>query len=81
MPKPGLRLAEVIRYSTIAKEFLKYYWHQICKYKIRQNYNMENIPESFQLMDKMKIVMAEEQITRKCFVEVVPRFQNITDCY
>lgn len=84
---------EIIRYSTIAK--LKYYWHQICKYKIRQNYNMEKlplivqilqeifgkeyIPECFQSMDKSKIEMAEKQIERKCFLEVIPRFQNIME--
>ena len=32
---------EVINLSTIAKAFSKYYWHQICKYKIKQNYNTE----------------------------------------
>lgn len=30
---------EKIVFSKIARSFLKYYWHQICKYKIRQNYN------------------------------------------
>lgn len=86
---------ETIEFSTIAKDFLKYYWHQICKYKIRQNYNMEKlplivqivqnifgkeyIPESFQSMDKSKIALAERQITRKCFSEVIPRFQNIVE--
>ena len=28
---------EVINLSIIAKVFLRYYWHQICKYKIKQN--------------------------------------------
>jgi hypothetical protein len=86
---------EIIPYSTIAKEFLKYYWHQICKYKIKQNYNVERlrlivqiiqsifgtqyIPEPFRAMNSNMISNAEKQITKKCFVEVVPRFQNITD--
>lgn len=67
--------------SIIAKDFLKYYWHQICKYKIRQNYNFEKlplivkiiqdifgkgyIPESFQSMNKDKIDKAEKEIGLK----------------
>lgn len=86
---------EIIAFSIISKAFLKYYWHQICKYKIRQNYNMEKlplivqilqeifgkeyIPESFQSMDKSKIKIAEKQIERKYFLEVIPRFQNIIE--
>jgi hypothetical protein len=83
----------VIKYSIIAKSFLKYYWHQICKYKIRQNYNLDKlplivqiiqcifgrdyIPDSFESMHRGKIEKAEKEISRKCFREVVPRFQNI----
>lgn len=86
---------EIIEFSTISKALLKYYWHQICKYKIRQNYNIEKlpsivqivqeifgkeyIPESFQSMDKQKIAIAERQITRRCFSDVIPRFQNIVE--
>jgi signal transduction histidine kinase len=33
-----------IKYSVIAQSFLKYFWHQICKYKIRQNHNLEELP-------------------------------------
>jgi hypothetical protein len=86
---------EAIPFSAIAKSFLKYYWHQICKYKIKQNFNPkklplivqiiqnifgeEYIPDSFESMDKDKIVYAEKEITKKCFLEVIPRFQNISD--
>ena len=86
---------EIIEYRIIAKSFLKNYWHQICKYKIKQNYNPDRlplivqiiqnvfgsryIPEPFESIDKDKVVHAENLITKKCFVEVIPRFQNITD--
>jgi len=86
---------EIISFSVIAKSFLKYYWHQICKYKIKQNYNLdkpplivkiihnvfgkEYIPESFESMPKEKITMALREIEKKCFLEVIPRFQNISD--
>ena len=62
--------AETIHYQVIAKSFLKYYWHQICKYKIKQNYNLgklplivriiqgifgtQYIPESFDAIDKKR---------------------------
>jgi len=85
----------VVPYSIISKEFLKYYWHQICKYKIRQNYNTEKlplivqiihsvfgtqyIPDLFREMNTDMISSAEIQITKKCFSEVVPRFQNIIE--
>jgi hypothetical protein len=87
--------SETIEFSIIAKAFLEYYWHQICKYKMRQNYNMDklplivqiiqevfgtkDIPESFQSMKKEKILRAEAMIARRCFIEVIPRFQNITE--
>ena len=86
---------ESIPFSDIAKSFLKYYWHQICKYKIKQNFNpnklplivqiiqnifgKEYIPDPFESMDKDKILYAEKEITKKCFLEVIPRFQNIVD--
>lgn len=84
-----------IKYSLIAKSFLIYYWHQICKYKIRQNYNLdklplivqiiqkifgkEYIPDSLDSMNTEKIEKAEKEISRQCFREVIPRFQNITE--
>lgn len=33
-----------IPYNDIAKAFLKYYWHQECKFRIRQNFNKEKPP-------------------------------------
>ena len=41
---------ESIGFPLIAKLFLKYYWHQICKYKIRQNYNLEKLPLIVQII-------------------------------
>ena len=86
---------EAINLSVIAKAFLKYYWHQICKYKIKQNYNTEKlplivkimhdvfgrkyIPERFESMPKEKISDAEKEILRRCLLGVIPRFQNIPE--
>jgi 5-methylcytosine-specific restriction endonuclease McrA len=86
---------EAIYFATIARAFLKYYWHQICKYKIRQNFNSgklplivqiiheffgtQYIPESFDLMPKDKIAASELTIEKRCFQEVIPRFQNIPE--
>jgi len=82
-----------VPYTTIAKYFLKYYWHQECKYKIRQNPHLEKPPLIIQIIHKVfakqyipdpfkdipvdKIRKAESEITKKCFSEVIPRFQNI----
>jgi len=82
-----------VPYTTIAKYFLKYYWHQECKYKIRQNPHLEKppliiqiihkvfgkkyIPDMFKEMPQDKIKKAESEITKKCFSEVIPRFQTI----
>ena len=70
-------------FSVAAKSFLKFYWHQICKYKIKQNYNLdkpplivkiihdvfgkEYIPESFESMSKEKITKALKEIEKKMF--------------
>jgi len=35
---------EVVSFQDIANKFLKYYWHQECKYRIRQNYNDKKPP-------------------------------------
>jgi len=35
---------EVVDFQDIANKFLEYYWHQECKYRIRQNYNDEKPP-------------------------------------
>ena len=45
---------EVIEYSLIAKAFLRYYWHQICKYKIKQNFNSEKLPLIVQIIQGNK---------------------------
>ncbi len=37
------------------------------------------IPESFESMPKEKISDAKKEILRKCFLEVIPRFQNIPE--
>lgn len=82
-----------VPYTTIAKYFLKYYWHQECKYKIRQNPHLEKppliiriihqvfgkkyVPVLFKVMPQDKIKKAESEIVKKCFSEVVPRFQTI----
>lgn len=71
---------ETVNLSTIAKAFLKYYWHQVCKFKIKQNYNTEKlplivqiiheifgseyIPESFESMNQEKKVDAEKMIIK-----------------
>ena len=33
-----------VDYSDTAMEFLKYYWHQECKYRIRQNSDPNKLP-------------------------------------
>lgn len=45
--------SNIIEYSVIAQSFLKYYWHQICKYKIRQNYNLEKLPLIVQIIQRI----------------------------
>jgi hypothetical protein len=85
-------LLSIMKYSVIAKSFLKYYWHQICNYKIKQNFNSEklplivqiiqgifgkkHIPDRLESMDRNEIEKAEREISRQCFHEVIPRFQN-----
>ena len=74
---------EIIPYSEIAKHFLKYYWHQECKFKIVQNHDpkkihnvikiirkifgTEYIPDYYGEMEKKKINQAEEEIVRDVF--------------
>jgi len=74
---------EVVSYQEIANAFLKYYWHQECKYRIKQNYNdakppsvitairnvfgEDYIPDSFEKMPQEKIEAAQEKIRRKVF--------------
>ena len=72
---------EVVSYQEIANAFLKYYWHQECKYRIKQNHNdakppsvittirnvfgEDYIPDSFEKMPQEKIEAAQEKIRRK----------------
>ena len=74
---------EKINYSEIAKHFLKYYWHQECKFKIIQNHDpkkipnvikiirkifgTEYIPDYFSDMKKEKIQQAEKEIIENVF--------------
>lgn len=77
---------EIIPYAKIAKAFLKYYWHQECKYKIRQNhipskppavikiirkvFGTTYIPKSFTDMKDDLISKAEELILENVFGNV-----------
>lgn len=74
---------EVVSYQELADKFLSYYWHQECKYRIRQNYNdakppsvisiirdvfgNEYIPTPFKDMPKDKIRLAQLEIRRRVF--------------
>ena len=40
----------IVSFRDIAKKFLKYYWHQECKYRIRQNYDPKKIPSVVQVI-------------------------------
>ena len=40
----------IVSFQDIAKKFLKYYWHQECKYRIRQNYDPNNQPSVVQVI-------------------------------
>lgn len=46
---------------------------------IQSVFGSRYIPEPFESMDKDMVALAEKLITKKCFEEVIPRFQNITD--
>ena len=35
---------EFVSYQDIANAFLRYYWHQECRYRVRQNYDAEKLP-------------------------------------
>jgi len=74
---------ELVSYQDIANSFLRYYWHQECRYRIRQNYDAEKppsvisiirkgfgenyIPESFEKMHKNKIEKAQTEIKQRVF--------------
>jgi hypothetical protein len=42
LTKINTNSTENVEFTYIDKAFLKYYWHQICKYKIKQNYNLSS---------------------------------------
>ncbi len=42
-------------------------------------FGTQYIPESFEAMDNKKTEKAENEITKNCFAEVIPRFQNISE--
>ncbi|MGI0086896.1 MAG: HNH endonuclease [Nitrosotalea sp.] len=72
-----------IPYGDIASSFLKYYWHQECKFRIRQNFHKEKppsviriireefgtkyVPDSFKEMPADIIKRAEKKILAKVF--------------
>ena len=74
---------ELVSYQDIANSFLRYYWHQECRYRIRQNYDPNTlpsvisiireefgekyIPESFEKMPKFKIEKAQTEIKQRVF--------------
>ena len=84
-----------VRYSKIAQYFMKCYWMQECKYKLRQG-PAKQTPEVISIIRKefdrsyypqtwakirqkepQKIRRCIEQITEKCFDDVIPRFQLV----
>ena len=44
---------EIVDYQDIANMFLKYYWHQECKYRIRQNHQKEKPPSVITTITKV----------------------------
>ena len=55
--KPDSRC--IVSFRDIAEKFLKYYWHQECKYRIRQNYDPKKIPSVVQVIRQ---VFEEEMV-------------------
>jgi 5-methylcytosine-specific restriction endonuclease McrA len=53
----------IVSFRDIAKKFLKYYWHQECKYRIKQNYDPKKIPSVVQVIrDEFKEEMVNGYI-------------------
>lgn len=85
---------EQVRYRQIAKHFMRYYWVQECKFRLRQgpaNQQPEMItiirkefpehsyPQTFAEIDREEpgsVRRCVENISKKCFDDVVPRFQK-----
>lgn len=73
----------LVDYDLIANSFLTYFWHQECKYRIKQNYQdskppsvikiirnvfgTDYIPEPFKNMPKSKINQAQKKIKQRVF--------------
>ena len=51
--KVKLDQKEIIKYHEISKAFLRYYWHQECKYKIKQNHNPAKLPLVVKIIRKV----------------------------
>ena len=51
--------SSTVSFQDIAKKFLKYYWHQECKYRIRQNYDPNNHPS---VVKVIREVFEEEMV-------------------
>ena len=74
---------EFVSYQDIANAFLRYYWHQECRYRVRQNYHAEKppsvisiirnvfgekyIPDPFEKMSKSKKEKAQIEIKKRVF--------------
>ncbi len=57
--------SSTVSFRDIAEKFLKYYWHQECKYRIRQNYDTKKIPSVVQVIrDVFKEDMVDGRIHR-----------------
>ena len=50
---------QIVSYQEIANMFLKYYWHQECKYRIKQNHNDAKPPS---VITTIRTVFGEEYI-------------------
>jgi 5-methylcytosine-specific restriction endonuclease McrA len=51
--------SSTVSFRDIAKKFLKYYWHQECKYRIRQNHDPNNHPS---VVKVIREVFEEEMV-------------------
>jgi len=64
--------SEIIEFATISKAFLKYYWHQTCKYKIKQNFNLDKPPLIVKIIQKI----FEKDFNSKRTFRVVEKEEN-----
>ncbi len=48
---------------------------------IHSYFRTQYIPEPFKSMNKEKIINAEMEITKKCFLEVIPRFKKFPNVH